>query len=490
MDIMTFNITGLSPDGRGIAERVQGEPVTFVAGALPGERVSARITAEKKTFREACAVEIVTPAPDAAEPSCPHAAECGGCPLMRMPYEKQCAWKSRFLQDALRRIGHFEDAPVRPIVPSPDTAGFRNKVEFAFGSDEDGRLCLGMRRRLQHDVVETPDCRLLDLPSGPILKSLQDRVRAAGLSAYVPMPAVPGQKKRTRFRRMPGRDREAGGHGFLRFCQLRTGIVPGQRETGLSFDDEGEKKIWVLFVTSPGTDHENAALKKIAQALLSDFPVIHAVIHEERKTSDFLKQGDVRRFSLSRQGDMPEASRLLAPLGKDTYLLDVSDFFQVNTKAAATLAGLAGDFLRDAPLLDLYSGVGAPGLSCIRSGTVTGIEYAPNSVNCARMNAKRMGVKAQYTAGDTARLFRRIVRGAEFSQLLCDPPRAGLAQEVVRGILDCAPERIVYISCNPATLARDAALLAGEYSLVSATPVDLFPHTPHVETVALLTKKD
>lgn len=487
MENMTFSITGLSPDGRGIAERIQGEPITFVAGALPGEQVSARILAEKKTFREAAATELLQPAASAVTPACPHAAECGGCPLMRMPYGEQCGWKSRFLSDALRRIGHFENAPVRPLVPSPETTGYRNKIEFAFGSDEQGRICLGMRRRMNHAVTETPDCQLLDLPSAPILKSIHDRVRAGGLTAYVPMPSMPGQK-RSRFRRFRGKDKEAGGHGFLRFCQLRTGVVPGQRETGLSFEDEGEKKIWVLFVTSPGTDHENAILRKIAQALLSDFPIIHAVIHEERKSSDFLRQGDVRRFSLSRQGDIPEASRLLAPLGDQTYLLDSSDFFQVNTKAAGILARLAGENLLDAPLLDLYCGVGAPGLSCIHSGSITGIEYSQNAVSCARINAKRMGVKAQYTAGDTASLFRRITRGTRFSQILCDPPRAGLAPEVVRGILELAPERIVYISCNPATLARDAALLAGKYDLVSATPVDLFPHTPHVETVTLMSR--
>ena len=116
MENMTFSITGLSPDGRGIAERIQGEPITFVAGALPGEQVSARILAEKKTFREAAATELLQPAASAVTPACPHAAECGGCPLMRMPYGEQCGWKSRFLSDALRRIGHFENAPVRPLI--------------------------------------------------------------------------------------------------------------------------------------------------------------------------------------------------------------------------------------------------------------------------------------------------------------------------------------------------------------------------------------
>ena len=131
MENMTFSITGLSPDGRGIAERIQGEPITFVAGALPGEQVSARILAEKKTFREAAATELLQPAASAVTPACPHAAECGGCPLMRMPYGEQCGWKSRFLSDALRRIGHFENAPVRPLIPSPETAGYRNKIVSA-----------------------------------------------------------------------------------------------------------------------------------------------------------------------------------------------------------------------------------------------------------------------------------------------------------------------------------------------------------------------
>ncbi|MBR5050594.1 MAG: class I SAM-dependent RNA methyltransferase [Desulfovibrio sp.] len=262
--------------------------------------------------------------------------------------------------------------------------------------------------------------------------------------------------------------------------------MPDEACTGFAMPGQGQHAYWILLVTSRGADAETAALRRIARELLDAFPALHAVIHEERKACDFLRQGDRRSFALCRQGEIPEAARLLAPLGERRYLIDCAGFFQVNTRSAEKLAELAGQGLVPGNLLDLYCGAGAPGLSLVSGGRVTGVEYAASSVASARLNAERMGIPARFLAGDVARLLPRALREAKARQALCDPPRAGLTLPVASALLEADLERIIYISCNPATLARDLQKLAEGFDIVQATPVDLFPHTPHVETVVLL----
>ena len=482
-------IASLSSDGRGIAVRAPDEPVTFVAGALPGETVLARITAGRKTFREALALEILQPAPDATEPVCPHAAECGGCPLMRMAYPGQLAWKRRIVQDAFARIGHLDGVEPAPVLPSPMTDGFRNKIELAFGLDAEGRTRLGMRRRAGHDIVPTPQCRLMDEGARELAQAVEAACAREGL-------AVCGQEPEEGASACGGRQGRRGrtgrkgaleqGRGFLRFCQIRSGIVPDEACTGFALPNQGQDAYWILLVTSKGAEAENATLRRIARELLERFGFLHAVVHEERRAGDFLRQGDRRGFALCRQGEFPEAALLLAPLGGRRYLVDCAGFFQVNTRAAELLAELAGRGLVPGNLLDLYCGAGAPGLSLVREGRVTGVEYARNAVASARRNAERMGIPAKFLAGDVAKLLPRAVREARARQALCDPPRAGLTLPVASALLGADLDRLVYISCNPATLARDLQKLAEGFEIVQAMPVDLFPHTPHVETAVIL----
>ena len=483
-------IASLSSDGRGIAARAPNEPVTFVAGALPGETVLARITADRKSFREARALEVLKASPDAADPCCPHAAECGGCPLMRMAYPAQLVWKRRILQDAFARIGHLEGVEADPVVPSPLAEGFRNKMELAFGTDAEGRLRLGMRRRSGHDIVATPQCRLMDEGARALVQAVEAACARERLGVYRQEPAQEAPARGGRRGRSGRRDAREQASGFLRFCQIRSGIVPDESCTGFAMPSQGQEAYWVILVTSRGADAETAALRRIACELLEGFPALHAVVHEERKAADFLRQGDRRHFALCRQGEFPEAALMLAPLGERRYLVDCAGFFQVNTRAAEKLAVLAGQGLAPGNLLDLYCGAGAPGLSLVREGRVTGVEYAKGAVASARLNAERMGIPAKYLAGDAARLLPRALREAKARQALCDPPRAGLTLPLASALLEADLDRLVYISCNPATLARDLQKLVEGFDIVRALPVDLFPHTPHIETVCLLRKKN
>lgn len=480
-----LEIAGLSNDGRGVARPADG-PVVFVAGALPGERVLARVTASRKGFREAVCTRLIAPAPGAVEPPCPHAGPCGGCPLMRMPYKDQLVWKRRLVTDALSRIAKLPDAPVADIVPSPALYGCRNKIELAFGM-EGGRLRLGMRRRSSHAVVATPGCLAVPEAVREAIRATEEACarHACLLPRAGEQPSAPGPLRRARGRHNAGPSEAAGGQARgLRHCILRTGQLPGT--TGGA--QGGETRIWALLVTGRARAEEREAMADVAREILGRCPAVQAVVHEERGADDLLASGE-RRAGVYARGGGAEATRMAEVLDGVAYELDCADFFQVNTAAAAHLARLARGHLGAGPLLDLYCGVGAPGLSCVREGDILGIEYSASSVESARRNAAALGVGAEYLAGDAAKLAHRAAQGRRFDQVLCDPPRAGLAPEVTRELLRMAPGRIVAISCNPATLARDVALLSGRYDLASVTPVDLFPHTPHVETVSLLVRR-
>lgn len=477
---LTLEITGLSNDGRGIARR-EGEKVVFVSHALPGETVLARITSEKKTFMEASATEIIKPAEKAAEAVCPHAGECGGCPLMRMDYKDQLFWKQRFVYDALSRTGGIASPAVNDIVPSPLIKGFRNRVELAFTKDNERNIRLGMRRRTTHTVIPTPDCALMTDTARNVLRTVEDCLKKSGLSIYKG-PADTGRKK-------TARKETDSSRGYLRFCQIRTGRIPDDACL-TSCDAIPEKEgIWVLILTSPGTAAENACLRSVAEHILDASPAVHAVVHEQRAGSDMLTAGEKRLFVLGRPGGATSPSCMLMSLDNKGYLIDCADFFQVNTEGASLLARTASSLCPECvSLTDLYCGSGAPGLNIAEKG-VLGIEYSKSAIAMARENAARFKVSALYKADDASVILSDPDFGKASAPLvLCDPPRAGLSDAVISYLLKRKARHILYISCNPVTMARDIKALSPGYAPASITPVDLFPHTPHVETIALLSK--
>lgn len=466
-DICELDVHALSHDGRAVgrvcehddATALNASPspqargqVVFVQGALPGQRVKVRISAAKKSFAEGQVVSLISPAPDAVPPACPHAAECGGCPLQEMPYSTQLQWKERIVTDALTRIGKLADLTINPILPSPQQWGYRNKMEFAFASDVQGELHLGLRQRGSHEVVDISHCKLMPEGAMKVLDKVRELARATGLDAW---------------------DAEDGGSGFWRFLVLR---MP----TPVSAD--APQQCLVYCITSRGTAKEQLLVKDLGHALMAALPAVTGFVHEVRDTADTMSMGEK---SLCRLGEDVLQERL----GGHDYAVGCKSFFQVNTAAAEHLCAAVeqGAALTGSEVLwDVYCGVGAPGLSiAAKASRVYGIESSGQAVDMARKNAETAGyTHCAYAVGEAHILLRRL---AGPHVVLADPPRGGLHSAVIKELLRARPRRIVYVSCNPATLARDAALLVQQgYTVGMVQPVDLFPQTPHVETVLVL----
>ena len=577
---LSLDITALSHDGRGIARIAPSAPlaptdgqsarstVVFVANALPGQQVEARVLRRKPSFIEAEATALLREAPDAARPICPHHAECGGCPLQTMPYEQQLYWKRALVLDPLARIGGLDrrqlDAMLPPLVPSPALTRFRNKMEFAFGQDaRNNDLVLGLRRRNGREITAVPHCALMP-PEALRIVSLAGKLAAeSGLPPFTapdsrqgqsqPSPVNRGNSRGTgrgRQGRYPGPQQgrqhdsrqaayrhaahqystngsDCADTGFWRFFVLRRGLAADMRTP----------RWWAVCITSPGNEDQRAAVRLLGREILSAFPQMAAFIHEERATADAYAFGEKRVQTLDAAGrENPAAARLFLPLAGMGFALDAASFFQVNTGGAQALARAAQGMLKPEAsahtasgpvaraLLDLYCGVGAPGLLLARDyAALLGLEQDARAVQLAAVNAKANGIAhCTYEAGDAAHRLERLaalppearwqVAGPEADSMaatenivtkapvetpeetpvdaLVDPPRAGLSPRALQALLHMAPERILYISCNPATLARDAAQLRGSYTLERLAAVDLFPHTPHIECLSLWRRAD
>lgn len=474
-----YRIDALSPDGRGIIRRGDQEKIIFVSGALPGDTADIALEREHKNFCEARTLSIVQPAPGTIEPACPHAGLCGGCALMRLPYAAQLEAKQGFVHEALTRTGKIASPPLLPILASPASSACRNRVQLAFAREE-GRIRPGMRMAKSHSVVPAKNCLQLSQAMGDLVSTVEELVNAAGFTVYTP----PKEERRARSRQA----KAAGSAGFLRFCQLRSGLVPDADSLKSAHVLPEKRAFWLIFLTSPGSRQERDALARLATDILLSCPNVHAVLHEERASQDMLVRGEKRIFAMGRPDCSADPALMLMPLLGKGFLTDAADFFQVNEQAADLLAAHAADLVTDAPLLDLYCGAGAPGL-LMRADYAAGIEYSASSIAMARKNALRLGKTATFYAGDAARVLQsHELRSLAVSQVLCDPPRAGMDPKVISWLAAHRPARIVYISCNPVTLARDIRALQPAYTLTSAQPLDMFPQTPHVETICLLSR--
>jgi 23S rRNA (uracil1939-C5)-methyltransferase len=414
--------------------------VVFVRGAVPGDRVRARVTKSKRSFAEADSVELIEPSPDRVEPVSPHP----GAPWQVLPYERQLAEKESQIRDALERIGHFEEPPVEPIVPAVQQLRYRNKLEYSFGEDEDGQLVLGFHRPGRWDVID--DVRE-DILASERVDELREAVKAwcreEGLSTY---------------------DRREG-TGLLRNLVVREGRRTGQLQARL--------------VTSPG-DFRSAELAAAVPADSFLWTQIDGVAETTRGgRTETIKGSEI----------------LEEELAGLRFRISPDAFFQTNTEMAERLYGIAAELAgltgRER-VLDLYCGIGTIALVlALDAGEVAGVEIEERAVADAIENARRNGVdNARFFAGDVRTAMRPLLE--EVGQpdvVVVDPPRAGLSQKVVRRVLEAEAPRIVYVSCNPTTLAPNARqMVDAGYELKTVRPVDMFPQTPHIECVALLEK--
>lgn len=464
-DVHELELSGLTHDGRAVARPADG-PVVFIQGGLPGQRVLAQLTTVKKRLAEARLLEVIAPAEDERPAPCPHAAECGGCAWQSLPYPAQLAWKRRLLTDALTRIGRVAgaDALTRPTLPSPANAfgpgewHYRNKMEFAFAPGPDEVPRLGLRRRASHDLVEVDRCLLQTNRTMRILTALRELIRALGLPSRTP-----------------------GAHAAdaLRFIVIR--------EPGTDPD-----ACVVELITRPGVNAP--AVAELGHALLNGAWGVSGFIHSIRTTPSDLAYGEKSVLTLGLT-DLAESLTLGGHAAPLRFALGHNAFFQVNTPATELLynsavrlaveyGGISDE--KNGICWDLYCGVGGLTLSLApHFGSVLGLESVPAAVKLARRNAA-LFPHCRFESADAGRLGEYFRRFGTPDLLCADPPRAGLDPRVVRALLRARPPRLLMVSCNPATLARDVAGLAPAYELKAVQPVDLFPQTPHVESAAFL----
>jgi 23S rRNA (uracil1939-C5)-methyltransferase len=427
---LELEIDSLAQGGRGVA-RTDGY-VVFVSGALPGDRVRARLVRSKRDYGEAKTVELIRPSSDRLADRCLHEGEpCPGAPWQGMAYERQLAEKADQVADAFRRLGRLERFELEPIVPALEQWRYRNKLEYSFGGSPE-RLALGFHRRGSWaEVVDVDDCLLASEANNAARNRVRDWAREQRLDAY---------------------DRRAQA-GTLRNLVVREGRRTGRVQTRLVTS--------VADLPRPPVD-------------------LHTVIEGPGGGTD----GPTGALG---------AEHLHEELCGLRFRVSHDAFLQTNTEMAERLYGIAADaagLTGRERVFDLYCGIGTIALALAgRAGEVWGLETVGGAIADAEHNARANQVgNAHFVAADARVGVRPLVeRAGRPDVVVIDPPRAGLSAKVVRRLLECQADRIVYVSCNPTTLAPNAAqMVSAGYSLRRVTPVDMFPQTPHVECVAVL----
>ncbi len=434
-ELLEVEIDSLAFGGRGVA-RADGY-VVFVAGALPGDRVRAEVTKAKRRFAEARAVELLRPGADRVADRCTHGGEpCPGAPWQGLPYERQLTHKREQVDEALRRLGGLDGFELEEIESATEQWRYRNKLEYSFGQDDEGEATLGFHARGRWDlIVDVEDCMLASQAGNAARNKVRDWARLESVPAY---------------------DRRAE-KGTLRNLVVREGRRTGQIQTRL--------------VTSP-----------------AHFPKPPVDLHTAIEGPSGGTDGPT--------GALGE-ERLREELCGLKLEMSHGAFFQTNTEMAERLyavvaeyAGLTGK----ERVFDLYCGIGTIGLTMAgRAGEVWGLEIVEEAIADAERNAERNGIEnARFLAANARTGVRPLIEQAgKPDVVVIDPPRAGLSQKIVRRVIECESPRIVYVSCNPTTLAPNAAQLveAAGYRLSRVKPVDMFPQTPHIECVALFDRE-
>ena len=433
---LDLRVDALAFGGNGVA-RLDGY-VVFVAGAVPGDRVRAVVTKRKRAYAEARALAVLEPSADRVEPVADHP----GAPWQVLPYARQLEVKAAQVGDALRRIGRLEGFEQAPIVPAVEVWRYRNKLEFSFGTDAAGELVCGFHAPGSWERIEhVDDCLLQSERGNEVRRAVLGWCRERGLRAY---------------------DRRAQ-EGLLRNLVVREGRRTGELQVRLVTSDEAVE----LDGLAEATGADSVLWTRAAGVGETTAGGVTTVLHGTEVIDEELAG---LRFRINAEA-----------------------FFQTNTEMAERLYGVAGDVagLQGWERVhDLFCGIGTISLAlAARAGEVWGLELVEEAVADAIANARRNGVdNARFFAGDVRLALRELVeRSGRPDVVVVDPPRAGLSQKVVRRIVEAAPRRIVYVSCNPTTLAPNAAQLAeAGWALRAVRPVDLFPQTPHIECVALL----
>ena len=448
--ILTLRIERLSSDGNGVAHSPDGETV-FVPGAAPGDEADVRIVKDCKRYAFGILDHLRTPSPDRIPVDCAVAGPCGGCSLRHLDYTAELRAKQENVTDAFRRIGGL-DVPVLDICPSPEADRYRNKVQFPVGLDKNGNPCIGFYAGRTHRIVPCPDCKLQPGVLNDIGNALCRFFAENGIQPY----------------------NEETGRGLVRHIFLRRGAHSGQ--------------IMVCLVcTRPNFPHADALCTRLREQF-ADIATI--LLNVNSKNTNVILGTETH--TLYGPGYIEDTL-----CGVPVQLGPLS-FYQVNTLAAERLYGIAAQYAQLTPddlFLDLYCGMGTIGLSMVgRCRELVGVEIVPEAIESAKANAARMGdavaAKSCFFCADAGQAATRLAaEGLHPDVVMLDPPRKGCDEATLSAVVRMAPRRVVYVSCNPATAARDAAWLENNgYHAEKVQPVDLFPRTKHCEAVLLLSK--
>jgi 23S rRNA (uracil1939-C5)-methyltransferase len=490
--------------GQGLA-RHEGL-IVFVKGGIPGDRVMARITRKKKNYAEAKVTEVLDPSVDRVEAPCPYSGYCGGCQWQHMRYEAQLTQKKGLVEEAISRIGSLGGIPVHPVIPSEKIFAYRNKMEFSFsdrpwlvsypppltpptrggetkreglsppppsavaqlrrtgdrgGEGEtgapidrtgaEGETVEGMALGLHvpgtyHKVLDIEACLLQQERGNQILREVKRYARGSGLPAY-------GLKSH---------------QGFWRFLSLRHAI---------------HSDAWMVNVVT--SEMRQDALAPLAEILTHRFDNVRTVVNNITARKAAVAIGERERV-LSGGGTIEDR------IGGFTFQISANSFFQTNTLGAEKLyteVAARAELTGKEQVLDLYSGTGTiPIFLAGRAAEIVGMEIMESAIQDAERNCRVNGIQnCRFILGDIRENLKTLKKKPDV--LIMDPPRAGMHKEVLAGVIELAAERVVYVSCNPATLARDLGEMSREYEVIEVQPVDMFPHTYHVEAVVKLVRR-
>ncbi|MBR6305056.1 MAG: 23S rRNA (uracil(1939)-C(5))-methyltransferase RlmD [Paludibacteraceae bacterium] len=472
-------ITGVAAEGKAIAkvqstkDNVQSTSgmVVFVPNCVPGDIVDLQVTKKKHSFMEAKVLRIVQPSSVRCEARCKHFGVCGGCKWQILPYEEQLKYKQQQIVDNLTRIGKIELPEISPILGSKHVYEYRNKLEFtcadrkwfpweiieaAGGLDKiDSSYGLGFHIPGAFDkVLDIEECHLMPDINNRIRNSIRSYAREHGLTFY----------------------NEHTHEGLLRTLILRN-------------NHKGELMLIVVFGASLEPEQNNHAAMGLLEYLHTEFPKIISLLYVENlKFNDTIGDQEVKVY-FGQDHIIEEMEGLLFKVGPKS-------FYQTNTEQAYALYKVAREFAQltgDELVYDLYTGTGTiANFVAKKARQVIGIEYVPEAIEDAKVNSKINKItNTLFFAGDMKDILNDdfVAHYGRPDVIITDPPRAGMHEDVVNVILNAEPKRIVYVSCNPATQARDLALLDAKYKVTKVQPVDMFPHTQHVENVVQLCRR-
>ncbi|MCP4352733.1 MAG: 23S rRNA (uracil(1939)-C(5))-methyltransferase RlmD [Desulfobacterales bacterium] len=452
--LLDLKISDIAFGGKGLARA--DDLVVFVDQAVPLDCVSVRITKKKKNYAEARVVELLESSPFRINPLCRYSGYCGGCKWQFLEYSRQLEYKQQHVAESLEHIGLIHGVPVHPVIPSESVFHYRNKMEFSCSDkrwllpdelgneDIDTSFALGLHvPGTFHKVIDTEECFLQPETGSLILEDARKFMKNSGVPVY-------GLRSH---------------EGFWRFLMLRHSVAHNQ---------------WMVNIITSAEDRKT--VQPLADLLTGKYPEIVSVINNITSRKAGIAIGE---YEILLAGD----SSLKDKIGNYEFEISANSFFQTNTRGAGRLyetvkqyAGLTG---RET-VVDLYSGTGTIAI-CLSdmAKQVTGIEIVESAVADAEKNCRSNQVSnCRFIPGDIKKCLSQIESAPDI--MIIDPPRDGMHKDVVKQVMAMAPGRIVYVSCNPATLARDIAVLKEKYNVCEVQPVDMFPHTYHIESVASL----